>query len=86
VRDGTLTFTLNQVAVVPGSAQDVALGVNCYTSAGGAIVNEPDPRVAPVLGVNLASGSLPAGTYFVQLSYDQVFHGRRYMSAWAAWH
>lgn len=69
VVNGTLTFTLNQVAVVSGTAQVVATGVNCYTSTAGAITGEPDPQAAPVLSVNLASGTLAAGTYFVKYTF-----------------
>ncbi|HEV7674409.1 MAG TPA: hypothetical protein VGQ12_07760 [Candidatus Angelobacter sp.] len=72
VVNGTLTFTLNQVAYVSGSAQVVASGVNCYTSSAGAITGEPDPLVAPVLSVNLGSGTLAAGTYFVKYT---IFDG-----------
>src|SRR5690349_19457282 len=69
VVNGTLTFTLNQFAVVSGTAQVVATGVQCYTSTAGAITGEPDPQTAPVLSVNLASGTLAAGTYFVKYTY-----------------
>ena len=70
VPDGTLTFTLSQVAVISGTAALAANG-NCWTDTNGNVVGLPgDAAVAaPVLSSNLGSGSLGAGTYFVRYTW-----------------
>jgi hypothetical protein len=67
--DSTLTFTLSQPALVSGTATMAAATTNCYTSLNGNVVGVADPLVAPVLTTNTASGTLPAGTYFVKITY-----------------
>lgn len=66
---GALTFSLSQPAVVAGSASIATEQSACYTSAQGNIVGIPDTVITPVLSVNLSSGTLPAGTYYVVLYY-----------------
>lgn len=72
VRNGTLTLTLNQVANVPGVAQIVGQPVQCYTDNFGNIVGEPDQTTAPSASVNLGSGTLAAGTYFVKTALQDT--------------
>jgi hypothetical protein len=72
VRNGTLTLTLNQVANIPGTAQVVAQQVQCFTDNFGNLVGEPDLTVAPSATPNLASGTLPAGTYFVKTAIQDT--------------
>jgi hypothetical protein len=69
VTNGTLSFRLSQPAVIVGTASVVTSPASCYISAAGNIVGVPDPLVAPVLSANTISGSLPAGTYFVVVTY-----------------
>lgn len=69
IKNGTLTFSLSQSAVVAGSATIATQQTACYTSTSGNIVGVPDALALPVTSVNLASGTLPAGNYFVQLYY-----------------
>lgn len=70
VPNGTLTFTLSQVAVISGTATLAANG-NCWTDTNGNVVGLPGDAavVAPVLSSNLGSGSLGAGTYFVRYTW-----------------
>jgi len=68
--NGTLTLTLNQYAVVSGTAAIAPSAVNCFTDAVGNVVGLPNPLVAPVLSVNLAAGTLPGGTYFVVYAWS----------------
>lgn len=70
INNGTLTFTLSQPAVVSGTSSVATQQTACYTSTSGSIVGIPDPLALPVTSVNLASGTLPAGTYFVTLLYN----------------
>lgn len=69
VTNGTLSFRLSQPAVIVGTASLVTSPASCYISAAGNIVGVPDPLVAPVLTANTISGTLPAGTYFVVVTY-----------------
>jgi hypothetical protein len=69
VRNGTFSFTLTAPATVAGTATVVTSSVPCYTDGNGNVSGEPDPLLAPSLSVNLASGTLPAGTYFVKIWY-----------------
>lgn len=69
INRGTLTFTLSQPAVVSGSASIATQQTACYTSAAGNIVGLPDPLPLPVTSTNTASGTLPAGTYYVEIYY-----------------
>lgn len=69
INNGALTFTLSQSAVVSGSASIVTQQSACYTSTAGNIVGIPDPVALPILSVNTATGTLPAGAYFVKIHY-----------------
>lgn len=67
--NATVTFTLNQAAVVPGSFLIVPAAISCFTSTDGSIKGLPNPLIAPSVANNLISGSIPAGTYYVRLTY-----------------
>jgi hypothetical protein len=69
ITNGTLTFTLSQTAIVANTATIATLPVACYTSASGNISGVPDPVPLPLVSVNLASGSVPAGTYYLKTFY-----------------
>jgi hypothetical protein len=69
VTNGTLSFRLSQPAVLVGTASVVTSPASCYISAVGNIVGVPDPLVAPILSANTISGTLPAGTYYMVLTY-----------------
>lgn len=68
LQNGTLTFTLNQSAIVAGSFAVAPVTVNCYTSTNGAIVGLPNPLVAVTATAQAAAGSL-SGTYSVKITY-----------------
>lgn len=67
--NGTFSFTLTAPATVAGTATVVTSSVNCYTDQNGNVVGEPNTLVLASLSVNLASGTLAAGTYFVRITY-----------------
>src|SRR5262249_41082549 len=73
VPNGTLTFSLSQVAVISGTATLAGNG-NCWTDTNGSVVGLPgDAAVtAPVLSSNLGSGTLGAGTYFVRYTWSNA--------------
>lgn len=75
IKAGTLTFTLSQPAVASGTGSIVTQVSSCYTSNSGNIVGLPDPQVLPVVTTNTSSGSMTAGTYYVQIYYTNASTG-----------
>lgn len=69
--NATFTFTLTQAAVVSGTASVVPSSVNCYTDSNGNVVGLPTPLSA-TLSVNLASGTLPGGTYYIRSAWNNT--------------
>jgi hypothetical protein len=69
VKNGTLTFALTQAGMSLGTGLVVPSPVSCYTSTDGTVVGLPNPLAMPVAAVNTLSGSLPAGTYYVQVAF-----------------
>ncbi|HEY7855895.1 MAG TPA: hypothetical protein VIC32_05580 [Terriglobales bacterium] len=69
VANGTLLLTLSQAAVLPGSFAIVPSTAACATSTDGAVVGVPNPAATPVGAATAGVGTLPAGTYFVVITY-----------------
>jgi hypothetical protein len=69
LRNATFTLRLSQSAYVPGSYALTTDAVQCFTSTDGSVVGLPNPLVAPTVTPDTASGTLPAATYFVAISY-----------------
>jgi hypothetical protein len=75
VKNGTLTFSLSQPAIASGTSTVVTQATACYTASSGNIVGVPDPLALPAVTTNTATGTLPSGTYYVQLYYvDATSH------------
>jgi hypothetical protein len=72
IKSGTLTFSLSQPAIVSNTASLATQQVACYTSAAGNIVGVPDPLALPIVSANLATGTTPAGTYYIQYFYTSL--------------
>ncbi len=70
VVNGILTLALSQAAVVPGSYAIAPATVACYTSTDGSVVGVPNPAATPTGGAFGGTGTLPAGTYFVEIVYQ----------------
>jgi hypothetical protein len=69
VKNGTLTFKLQQAGLIAGSGSVVPTTASCYTSTDGSVVGTPNPLTLPVTSITYGSGTLPAGTYYVQVAY-----------------
>jgi hypothetical protein len=69
IPNGTLSFSLSQPAILANTATLSTNQVACYTSTAGNIAGVPDPIVLPMVSVNLASGTMPAGIYYVKIYY-----------------
>src|SRR5262249_35252731 len=69
VRNATISLTLNAPNTVAGSFSVVTGPSTCYTDSIGFVVGEPTPLTPATLSQNLASGTLPAATYFVRFTW-----------------
>lgn len=69
VKNATLTFTLNQAGLINGTGAVASLTSQCWTDTSGAVVGLPNPLALPVASINYGSGTLPAGIYYVKISF-----------------
>lgn len=70
VKNATLTFTLAQAgSQAIGTGNIAQLTSQCFTSSDGTVVGVPNPLALPIVGTNTSAGSLPAGIYYVELTY-----------------
>lgn len=67
IKNGTLGFTLAQAGLAIGSGSVVPITSACYTSTDGTVVGIGNPLLAPHVSSS-ASGGLPAGNYYAQLT------------------
>ena len=69
-----ITLEPSQVMYVGGTSIVVA-NTNCGTDNNGHVVGTPNPTAPAVLAANPASGTLPAGNYYVEITwYDNAGH------------
>jgi hypothetical protein len=69
VKNGTLTFTLQQAGLINGTGSIAQLSSQCWTDANGNIVGAPNPTVLPNMAANYGSGTLPSGIYYVVYTF-----------------
>jgi hypothetical protein len=69
VKNGTLSFNLQQAGLIAGTGSVVPTTAACFTSTDGSVVGIPNPTALPIVAVSYGSGTLPAGTYYVQIAY-----------------
>lgn len=70
----SLSFQPTQVMFVGGTSIVVA-NSNCATDANGAVVGIRNPLQGPVVNANLSTGTVPAGNYYVEITwYDTYTH------------
>jgi hypothetical protein len=72
VRNGTLSFSLQQAGLIVGTGSVVPITSYCYTSSDGSVVGLPNPLTLPTVALNTGSGTLPGGFYYVQLAFYDV--------------
>jgi hypothetical protein len=73
VKNGTLTFTLQQAGLIAGSGSVVPTTASCYTSSDGSVVGLPNPLTLPSTSITYGSGTMAAGIYYVMFTfYDSV--------------
>jgi hypothetical protein len=69
VKNGTLTFNLQQAGLIAGSGSVVPTTASCYTSTDGSVVGVPNPLTLPVTSITYGSGTMAAGVYFVVYTF-----------------
>jgi hypothetical protein len=69
VKNGTLTFSLQQAGLIAGSGSVVPTTASCYTSADGSVVGLPNPLTMPVTSITYGSGTMAAGIYFIVFTF-----------------
>ncbi len=69
VKNGRLTFGLEQAGLIIGSGSVVPTTASCYTSIDGSVVGLPNPLTLPTVSIVYGSGTMAAGIYYVVFSF-----------------
>jgi hypothetical protein len=69
IKNGTLTFTLQQAGLMVGSGSVVPTSASCYTSADGSVVGVANPLGLPSTSITYGSGTMAAGIYYVVYTF-----------------
>ncbi len=69
IKNGTLTFGLQQAGLMVGSGSVVPTTASCYTSADGSVVGLPNPLTLPNTSITYGSGTMAAGIYYVVFTF-----------------
>jgi hypothetical protein len=69
VKNGTLSFALQQAGLAVGTGSIVPTTAYCYTGTDGSVVGMPNPLSQPTTSISYGSGSLPSGTYYVAYTF-----------------
>jgi hypothetical protein len=65
IKNGTLTFTLQQAGLMVGSGSVVPTSASCSTSTDGSVVGVRNPLSLPGTSITYGSGTMAAGIYYV---------------------
>ena len=69
VKNGTLSFVLQQAGLAVGTGSIVPTAAYCYTSSDGSVVGIPNPLSAPSTSITYGSGTMAAGIYYVVFTF-----------------
>jgi hypothetical protein len=69
IKNGTLTFDLQQAGLMVGSGSVVPTTASCYTSVDGSVVGLPNPLTLPNTSITYGSGTMAAGIYYVVYTF-----------------
>jgi hypothetical protein len=69
VKNGTLTFNLQQAGLIAGSGSVVPTTASCYTSTDGSVVGMPNPLALPSTSITYGSGTMAGGIYYVVFTF-----------------
>jgi hypothetical protein len=80
IKNGTLSFSLQQAGLIAGSGAVVPVTASCYTSTDGSVVGVPNPLTLPNVSITYGSGTMAPGIYYVVYTfYDSL--GRRTLAS-----
>jgi hypothetical protein len=65
IKNGTLTFTLQQAGLMVGSGSVTPTSASCSTSTDGSVVGVPNPLSLPSTSITYGAGTMAAGIYYV---------------------
>jgi hypothetical protein len=69
IKNGTLSFSLQQAGLITGIGSVVPTTASCYTSADGSVVGMPNPLTLPMISITYGSGTMAAGIYYVVYTF-----------------
>ena len=69
IKNGTLTFTLQQAGLMLGSGSVVPTSASCSTSSDGSVVGVPNPLSLPSTSITYGSGTMAPGIYYVVYTF-----------------
>jgi hypothetical protein len=69
IKNGTLSFGLQQAGLIVGSGSVVPTTASCYTSSDGSVVGMPNPLTLPSISITYGSGTMAAGIYYVVFTF-----------------
>ena len=69
IKNGTLSFDLQQAGLMAGSGSVVPNTASCYTSSDGSVVGLPNPLTLPSTSITYGSGTMAAGVYYVVFTF-----------------
>ena len=69
IKNGRLTFGLQQAGLIVGSGSVVPTTASCYTSSDGSVVGMPNPLTLPSTSITYGSGTMAAGIYYVVFTF-----------------
>ncbi len=69
IKNGTLSFGLQQAGLMVGTGSVVPTTASCYTSNDGSVVGLPNPLTLPSTSITYGSGTMAAGIYYVVFTF-----------------
>jgi hypothetical protein len=69
IKNGTLSFNLQQAGLLAGSGAVVPTTAACYTSTDGSVVGIPNPLSLPSVSITYGSGTMAPGIYYVVYTF-----------------
>ncbi len=69
IKNGTLTFGLQQAGLLVGTGSVVPTTASCYTSIDGSVTGTPNPLTLPNVSITYGSGTAAAGIYYIVYSF-----------------
>src|ERR1700677_181857 len=69
IKNGTLSFNLQQAGLIVGTGSVVPTTAQCFTSSDGSVVGIPNPLTLPNTSITYGSGTMAAGIYYVVFTW-----------------